>query len=237
MPIKFFGRGSAFADEHNSAFFVSDNDLVLIDCPATAFHKVKKTGWQKYDNIFVLVTHTHEDHVGGIGTLIPFVWFMSGMKKRVTVAAPSQQVKEDLRLLLGRVGGCEDGWYDLITADETGREWFVSAVPTIHSATLKGRCFGYQLSIGGRNVLYTGDTSTLAPFIPRLSAGSCLYTEISCFSSGVHLFIDDTLPQLMQLAGNGVEIYLMHLDDEQKTAAAIEGTGIHLAPLYSADDI
>ena len=34
--LLFLGRGSAFADEHNSAFFVEDNELVLIDCPATS---------------------------------------------------------------------------------------------------------------------------------------------------------------------------------------------------------
>ncbi|MBQ3947253.1 MAG: MBL fold metallo-hydrolase, partial [Ruminococcus sp.] len=66
--LLFLGRGSAFADENNSAFFVEDNDLVLIDCPATSYHKVKKMNLEQYDNIYILITHTHGDHSGGVGT-------------------------------------------------------------------------------------------------------------------------------------------------------------------------
>ena len=104
--LLFLGRGSAFADEHNSAFFDEDNELVLIDCPATSYQKVKKMNWQQYDNIFILVTHTHGDHSGGVGTMLQYVWFASYMKKKVTIVAPSEEVKQDLLLLLMRIEGC-----------------------------------------------------------------------------------------------------------------------------------
>lgn len=80
--LLFLGRGSAFADEHNSAFFVEDNELVLIDCPATSYQKVKKMNWEHYDNIYILITHTHGDHSGGVGTMLQYVWFASYMKKK-----------------------------------------------------------------------------------------------------------------------------------------------------------
>ena len=35
--LQFFGRGSAFADQHNAAFFREQGDLILLDCPGTAF--------------------------------------------------------------------------------------------------------------------------------------------------------------------------------------------------------
>ncbi len=53
--LQFLGRGSAFSDEHNSAFFIEDNELVLIDCPATSYQKVKKMNWEQYDNIYILL--------------------------------------------------------------------------------------------------------------------------------------------------------------------------------------
>ena len=68
--LMFLGRGSAFADEHNSAFFVEDNELVLINCPATSYQKVKKMNWEQYDNIYILITHTHGDHSVGVGTML-----------------------------------------------------------------------------------------------------------------------------------------------------------------------
>ena len=231
MPLQFFGRGSAFADENNSAFFTADNELVIIDCAATAFHKVKKTDLFSYDNIYVLVTHTHEDHVGGIGTLIHFTWFMSKMTKRVTVVAPSAEVREDMRFLLERVDGCESSWYELVTADELDKDWFVSAIPTSHAKTLEGRCFGYQLKVDGVNTVFTGDTALFEPFKQRLTAGSRLYTEVSCFRSDVHLFADELMPELIKLAENGVEVFLMHLDDEERVKELTCGTPVKLAPL------
>ena len=41
--LQFFGRGSAFMTENNSAFFVNGDELVLIDCPMSAFRKLAET--------------------------------------------------------------------------------------------------------------------------------------------------------------------------------------------------
>ena len=49
--LKFFGRGSAFDDDHNSAFFFLIDNLILIDCPAGSFHKVKKMNLKVVKNI------------------------------------------------------------------------------------------------------------------------------------------------------------------------------------------
>lgn len=232
MLLNFLGRGSAFSDDHNSAFFIENNELVLIDCPAASYQKLKKTDLMKYDNIFVLVTHTHGDHAGGVGMLLQYVWFMSGMKKRVTVVAPSDTVKEDLLLLLNRIEGCEEDWYNITTAEKLKRVWFVSSVPTIHSPTLAGKCFGYHLRIGGKNILYTGDSATLEPFMELIDDNTELYSEISFYKSGVHLYINDVLPKLVQLSENGTEVFLMHLDNEEKLAEIIEDTPLKFVPVY-----
>lgn len=230
--LLFLGRGSAFADEHNSAFFVEDNELVLIDCPATSYQKVKKMNWEQYDNIYILVTHTHGDHSGGVGTMLQYVWFASYMKKKVTIVAPSAEVKEDLLLLLMRIEGCEQEWFNIITADELDKKWFISAVPTTHVKPLEGRCFGYHLNIHGNNVVYTGDTATLEQFKPLLKRGSFLYTEAAYYKSEVHLYLKEMLPEFMELAESGVHVYLMHLDVEDKIKELIDGTTLRFVKIY-----
>ena len=137
--------------------FVEDNELVLIDCPATSYQKVKKMNWEQYDNIYILVTHTHGDHSGGIGTMLQYIWFASYMKKKVTIVAPSAEVKDDLLLLLMRIEGCEQEWFDIVTADKLNRKWLAASVPTTHVKPLESKCFGYHLIIHGNNVVYTGD--------------------------------------------------------------------------------
>ena len=230
--LLFLGRGSAFADEHNSAFFVEDNELVLIDCPATSYHKVKKMNWKHYDNIYILITHTHGDHSGGVGTMLQYVWFASYMKKKVTIVAPSEEVKDDLLLLLMRIEGCEQEWFNIVTADELDRKWFIAAVPTTHVKPLEGKCFGYHLNVRGNNVVYTGDTATLEPFKPLLKNGSFLYTEAAFYKSEVHLYLKDMLSEFIRLSDGGVYIYFMHLDVEDEIKRMISDTTLKFARLY-----
>ena len=230
--LLFTGRGSAFADEHNAAFFVEDNELILLDCPATSYQKVKKMNWEQYDNIYILITHTHGDHCGGTGTMLQHVWFASYMKKKVTVVAPSAKVREDIELLLMRIEGCEKEWFNIVTADELDKKWLVSAVPTTHAATLEGKCFGYHLNIHGNNAVYTGDTATLEPFSALLKEGSFLYTEAAHYKSNVHLYLKDMLTEFIKLADSGVHVYLMHLDAEDEIKKMTEGTNLRLAELY-----
>ena len=230
--LLFLGRGSAFADEHNSAFFAEDNELVLIDCPATSYQKVKKMNWEQYDNIYILITHTHGDHSGGVGTMLQYVWFASYMKKKVIIVAPSEEVKEDLLLLLMRIEGCEQEWFDIITADELNKKWFIAAVPTTHVKPLEGRCFGYHLNIHGNNVVYTGDTATLEPFKSLLKRGSFLYTEAAYYKSAVHMYLKDMLAEYISFAESGVHVYLMHLDVEEEIKKMTADTPLKLAQLY-----
>lgn len=235
--LKFLGRGSAFADEHNSAFFIQNHDLILIDCPATAFQKVKKWKLHEFHNIYVLVTHTHGDHSGGIGTLLQYVWFTnkseSKEKKRITVVAPSEQVRQDLSLLLMQIEGCKSEWFSLISADELHQDWFISPIATNHADSLKGKCFGYHLYVHGKNVVYTGDTAELTPYMPLLKEGTYFYTESAYYRSDVHLHLPEILPGLIVLTEKGVHVYLMHLDNEKKIQKIIQYTQIELAPLWS----
>lgn len=235
MPLQFFGRGSAFADEHNSAFFIQNNELIILDCPSSTFQKVKRMDWSKYDNIYILITHTHGDHAGGVGMMLQFVWFASSMKKRATIVAPSEEIMNDLIILLNRIEGCEPEWYDITTASRLNKPWLIRSIPTKHTLPLDGRCFGYQLLVDDTNIIYTGDTATLDPFIPILTKGSVLYTEASTFKSEVHLYLSDILPTLNKLVDNGIDVYLMHLDREKIINEMIDGTEIKLAPLYKPD--
>lgn len=227
--LQFLGRGSAFSDTQNCAFFEADGELVLLDCPMSAFHRIRHFQKQ-YTGITVLVTHTHSDHVGGIPMLIHFAKHVLHIP--VTVAAPNAEVADDLRYLIERLDGCSPSAYTLLTAAQLQAEWFAAAVPVEHAAALQGRCFGYVLRIGGQDVIYTGDTASLSPFLPYLHAGAYLYTEAANFDSGVHLYIEKLLPEIRRLSADGVHVYLMHLDDEAALAERISGTGIAFAPLY-----
>ncbi|MBP5180458.1 MAG: MBL fold metallo-hydrolase [Clostridiales bacterium] len=231
--LSFFGRGSAFSDKNNCAFFRSGDKLVLIDCSVTAFNKVKSMPLDGITGIEILVTHTHSDHVNGVAMLIDYMWFVK--KIPVTVIAPSEDVRKDLQYLLHRLDGCELEWYTLVIASEYNAPYIKAVIPTTHSQQLTGRCFGYNLDVDGTNVVYTGDSNTIEPFKPYISSGTELYMETSFYKSDVHMHIDDQIAFIKEFVNDGVSVYLMHLDDEARILEKIYGTGAKFAPVTTAD--
>ena len=227
--LTFLGRGSAFADEHNSAYFVDDGNLILIDCPMSSFEKLNDMNLTLFDHIYLLVTHTHGDHISGIGMLVDLLQF--SVKTPITIVAPSKEVEGDLFYLLSRIEGCNDSWYELICAEELDVDWLVCSIQTRHTDELSGKCFGYCLTVEGNRVVYTGDTNTLIPYEKYISDGSYLYVEMSAYKSPVHLYCVEMKEKIKAFVSRGVHVYLMHMDDEKRVGEVMADTGAEFAPL------
>lgn len=222
MVLKFLGRDSGFGDDHTSAFFFTEsNDIVVIDCPISTFQKLRKTDLTSYEKIYVMITHTHGDHIGGLGLFVQHVFF--NLHKTVIIVAPSKEVAADIQTVL-TIEGNETEWYQLITANMLAEEnWFVSCVMTEHSPQLKNKCFGYVLVISGRAVIYTGDTSTLKPFEPYFELCNELYVDTSVHYGMIHLKLEDALADFIRLSQKDTDVFLMHLDDVEAAKEIADG--------------
>jgi Metal-dependent hydrolases of the beta-lactamase superfamily III len=231
--LKFLGRGAGFSDEHNGACFRKGKKLILIDCPMVSFVKLKNLDYDGIDELVIAITHTHSDHIAGLALTIHYSTFIT--KRKVTVIAPSEEVKKDLAYLFDRLDGCDKETYRLITAEdymkEEGSGWMKAVILTEHVPLLSGRCFGYNLEISGKNTIYTGDTCTLEPYIPYLSEGSILYTECTAFESDVHMYVDRLMEYEDFFKEKNIKVYLMHMNNEEEILSKIAGTGFELAPL------
>ncbi|SFC61422.1 MBL fold metallo-hydrolase [Ruminococcus albus] len=229
--LKFLGRGSAFHTDNNCAFFMHEGRLVLLDCPMSAFHKMRKTGAEtlagcRPENITVLITHTHSDHIGGLGMLVHFSYFVWHIP--VVVVAANDEIRQDISFVLERLDGCESSAYTIISPDGTG----FTPVAVRHAIPLEGRCFGWSFYIDGQQVVFTGDTCSLEPFMPYLTEGTYLYTEVSAYNSPVHLHIDKLRALTPELVSRNIKVFIMHLDDEKSLCSAAEEIGAVPAPLY-----
>ena len=143
--------------------------------------------------------------------LIDYEFFIGHIP--VTVIAPSVEVRNDLFYLIDRLDGCEPEWYSLKVASEIDAPWLKAVIPTHHTDTLEGRCFGYCLSDGKNDIVYTGDTNT-----------------------AVHLFISDVKEKLKAYNARGISVYLMHMDRESNILKEADGTGALPAPLINKED-
>ncbi len=199
--LTFLGRDSGFGEKNNSAYVEIDNSLLLIDCGFTVFKDVvKKFDLKKYDSIKIIVTHLHNDHAGSLSQLILYIFFV--LNKRAIILSKCKHIKEYLNI----TGTLEDA-YEII--DNLP---YLEFIKTEHVPSIDA--YGFKLTIFNKNIIYTGDTNTLVPFLPYLNNCDEFYVDVSRFG-GVHLKIDDIIPELKALKENSVNVYLMHMDDKE----------------------
>lgn len=218
--MKSLGNGSGFSNIYTSAYFIDNNDLILIDIGDSAYHRLQKMDLVKYENIYIFITHTHFDHVGALPIFVQYLFY--NYKKIPIIVAPSKIVKKDLKKLL-KIGDIEDKMYKLKNAEKLNKPFFICPVMTAHSPLyLNGRCFGYVFCDNGKHTVYTGDTSTLEPFKRFIKEDTYLYIDTSVHYGQVHLKLENMLELLKQYAASGVKIYLMHLDDKSAAKEIIK---------------
>ena len=231
MRLRFLGRGSGFSNDHTAAYFSTRNkEFVVIDCSVSAFQKLKNFDLSAYTDIYVLITHTHGDHIGGLGLFAQYAKFT--LNRQITIVAPSHEVLNDLQTLL-TIEGNDPSWYKLIHADALKYTyWFGHPTLTHHSPQLEGKCFGYHLLVNDVDVIYSGDTNTIKPYLPCLCGCAEFYVDVSVHYGMVHLKLSDILDDLYALTKNGTHVYLMHLDDVKAAEKLIAGkSGIKIVPV------
>lgn len=197
--LTFLGRDSGFGEKNNSAYVEIDDDLILIDCGFTVFEQVKsKFDITKYNNIYIIITHLHNDHAGSLSQLILYAYFL--YNKKVTVVTKCKKIQEYLEIT-----GTPKESYVCIDKLEN-----LEFIETSHTAYLDA--YGFKANLLGKNIIYTGDTNTLEPFMKYLDNTHELYIDVSRFG-GAHIKIDNVLEDLRKIKEKNIDIFLMHLDD------------------------
>ena len=232
MKLKFLGKGAAYCKENNSAYFITkNNDLILIDCPTSSFHKIiKSENLKLYNNIYIIITHTHSDHIGGLSMLIFYLFY--NLNKTVKIIAPTEELKNDIQTLL-TIEGNKNNQYEILIENEVCTlRWYKKAILTKHVPELEGKCFGYNLNIDGTNVIYTGDTSIIDPFLDyiHVSSKTELYIEASAYKYDAHIYLKEQLENFQNMIKNGIDVYLMHIDYLDIVKDIVKDTKIKIVP-------
>ncbi len=191
--LKFLGIGGACNLEFggNCAYLKKDNSLMIVDCAEGITEKLVSKNILNKDtkDLLIVITHTHADHVGGVGTLI---WYCSlGLGFCPRIFCNSNTFKNSMIQLLD-IFGVNREFYSF--TEENDAEFFgvkIKALPVSHEPTLE--CFAILFEDKNEKVIYSGDTNDI-DFIRKQAQDpqiKRIYSEVSLGTYPVHLFYND----------------------------------------------
>ena len=207
--LNFLGSDAGYGKENNSAYIKIEDKLILIDCGFTVFSKIKENiDMNNYNEIEVIITHLHNDHAGSLSQLVLYSYLELGI--RVKVISKCKHIDEYLQFC-----GTPKDAYEIFDGTDN-----ITIIQTEHTPFLDA--YGFNMILNGKSLLYTGDTKILEPFIPYFDEADELYIDVSK-SGGAHLKIEDIMEKLLELKENGLDIYLMHVDDKEYVRNIVKG--------------
>lgn len=220
--LKFIGSGSAFNTKlgNNSAYYKEGNQLLLIDCGSNIFHRIKESNLlESVEQIHVLVTHTHADHVGSLADLILYTYYSHGefAKAKVNVYFISNTSVDSILAL----NGCVDGvHYNSVVVNYItpkaieGTNISFYFFDSEHVDEIPS--YSIELKIGETLVYYSGDTShidriTLSAIENDFYNLAYIDTCKADYEGNVHL----SLRKLSELIKPELrhKVWCMHLDE------------------------
>lgn len=179
--LVFYGIGGALNSDFypNCAALIEKNNFVVIDPNYNCVQKLLKNKVlsDKTNNIYIVITHTHADHISGLGALI----WQCGIvfKKTPIILANSKTFINHLDKLI-QMMGVDKKYYKFSTSNKIKFEnIIIKAKKTLHTPDLE--CFGVEFQDEQGKYYYSGDTRDL-DYIKKINNDKNykkIYVEIS----------------------------------------------------------
>ena len=218
MELLFLGRGAAFnpIEGNTSCYFIENNELFLIDCGETTFQKlIKNNILNNIKNIHIMITHTHSDHIGSLGTLISYSNKLLNIKPNIIIS-DNLLYLDDLKLLL-KIVGIKKEEYNLIDISNYSNYDSFNSIQyeeTKHSS--KMHCYSIKFNTNKGIVYYSGDTKELDNIINIIHSNENIdkiYVDTSSSNNedSKHVYIGDLKNEIPVSLRD--RIYCMHIND------------------------
>lgn len=208
MELTFFGLGGAYNTKllNTFAYCKQGDKLILVDCGEEALKLLKSNNLlDNVKQIYMLITHTHADHIAGLGTLA-FYCADTGIK--LCIVENTSSHKQTICTILSLMG-VGSVCYSFIKPTELDF-YGIKVVPhkTTHVQNLE--CFSFMFEDEFGQYFYTGDSNDFE-FVKQLTQNDkvkTIYTECCDIDIKPHMPYEKlkTLPKekirLMHFSGN-----------------------------------
>ena len=224
--LKFIGTGSCFNYKmgNNSAYYIHNVNgkkrFILFDCGEDVFHKILNNNLlNEIDEVFVVITHLHSDHVGSLPSFVFYLHFVLNIKPVIYFPC------DDINIFFKLVGIKKELY--LHTKDSKG---YYDITPFKHNHGYELNSFGYVLNLDGNLIYYSGDTKTIDEKVLDIFRGKddkYVNTPIKYFYQDVTKYVNDAHMNIHNLAKifskeERKRVTLMHFDDEEVIKIAEE---------------
>lgn len=233
--LNFIGTGSAFNTElgNTSAFIKNNNSLLIIDCGGTVFHRLQELNlFDKLENLYIIITHTHPDHVGSLGEVIFYSYYI--LKRRPTIFFPKKELIEGF---LTNIGVSAEMYklnsFERIDVNDTQFGKFsIEFLPVSHVDTIP--VYGFVMELNEKLFYFSGDANNISSkVINRILNGEInrVYQD-TCgldYEGNNHLSLRklcNIVPQEFRY-----KFYCMHLD-KHITEKEIKENWFNVARIY-----
>lgn len=178
MELNFIGIGGAFNVElgSNCAYIKENNKILFIDFGLDTLEKVIRHKLiNDVEEIYVLITHTHGDHVGGLPTFIQYAYL--GFKKEVKIVKNSDSFTKTLKTLLD-LTAVSSSFYKFINIQDLPFSFNAELRKTTHTPLLE--CYSVIFSENDGKTLYTSDSNDIEYLKEKINDKEFkkIYTEV-----------------------------------------------------------
>lgn len=240
MELNFLGRGAMLypSEGNTAAYFEEGNNLFLFDCGEDVAAKLIKDGKLTRDTeVYLFVTHTHSDHIGSLGTLQQYLYWVCGKKLNIVIDYNLEYMIEIKAILKGF--GLEPDTYRFIKErDLDGKFESFNQIRYMKSnhGDIPISSASIIMKTNQGNVLYSGDIadSRIIKYFIQVSEGFIdkMYIDTSYTDSPVHLSIhklNEVIPSELKS-----KVYCMHINNKD-ILPIIEEYGFNLVGLNGRD--
>jgi ribonuclease BN (tRNA processing enzyme) len=198
VRVTILGSGDAYGSggrAHSAYLVEAPGTTFLLDCGPTVLQSLKRLGHDTAAIDFVLVSHLHGDHFGGVPFLFMEYRFERLRTRPLSVYGPpgtERRVQKLFRALYERTA--RDGLPFAVPFEELppGAPRIVGGVrilPFEVSHVTELVCLGFRLEVAGRTIVYSGDSAWTEDFVEQARGADLFLCECSTYETPVPIHI------------------------------------------------